>query len=188
MTATILFTIWERLDAAATSRSPFNFLQLATTGADGAPQVRTIVLRGCDVERGTLSFVTDMRSPKIQEIQGEPRIALVGFDPAATVQLRLSGKAAIVGDETERRAMWEALRERTLFLFDAPHAPGTILADGGQPLDVVEPSAAGNAYDRFALVTVTLTRLEWLELSSPEHVRYAFERQGTSWRGTRLSP
>ncbi|MCR6497471.1 pyridoxamine 5'-phosphate oxidase family protein [Shinella sp. CPCC 101442] len=188
MTATILATIWERLDAAATSRSPFNFLQLATTGADGAPQLRTIVLRGCNVERGTLSFVTDMRSPKIREIQDEPRVALVGFDPTASVQLRLSGKAAIVSDEAERRAMWEALRERTLILFDAPHAPGTVLGDGNQPLEAVEPSATGSAYDRFALVTVTLTRLEWLDLSPPDHIRYAFERQGADWRGTRLAP
>lgn len=187
VTATILANIWERLDAAATRRSPFNFLQLATAGADGAPQLRTIVLRRWNGERGTLSFVTDMRSAKIREIRDEPRVALVGFDPAASVQLRLSGEAVIVADETERRAMWEALRERTLILFDAPHAPGTVLDESGRPLQAIEP-AAGSAYDRFALVTVTLTRLEWLDLSPPDHIRCAFERQGTDWQGMWLTP
>ncbi len=187
MTATLLAKIWDQLGAAATSRSPFNFLQLATAGLDGAPQLRTIVLRRCDTIGGTLSFVTDMRSPKIREIRNDPRIALVGFDPVASVQLRLSGEAAISDDEAERLEMWQSLRERTLILFDAPHTPGTILDDNGQPLQAGEPSDE-EPYARFALVTVTLNRLEWLDLSSEHHVRCAFDREGANWAGTWLAP
>lgn len=187
MTATLLAKIWDQLGAAATSRSPFNFLQLATAGLDGAPQLRTIVLRRCDATNGTLSFVTDMRSPKIRELRNDPRVALVGFDPAATVQLRLSGVAAISDDETARLEMWQSLRERTLILFDAPHAPGTVLDDNGQPLQAGEPSDE-EPYARFALVTVTLNRLEWLDLSSKNHVRCAFDRDGSTWHGAWLAP
>lgn len=187
MTATLLAKIWDQLGAAATSRSPFNFLQLATAGLDGAPQLRTIVLRRCDATNGTLSFITDMRSPKIREIRNDPRVSLVGFDPAASVQLRLSGVAAISDDEAEKLEMWQSLRERTLILFDAPHAPGTVLDDSGQPLQAGEPSNE-EPYARFALITVTLNRLEWLDLSSANHVRCAFERQGTTWHGAWLAP
>lgn len=187
MTETLLAKIWDQLGAAATSRSPFNFLQLATAGLDGAPQLRTIVLRRCDASQGTLSFVTDMRSPKIQEIRNDPRVALVGFDPAASVQLRLSGDATISDDEAERLEMWQSLRERTLILFDAPHAPGTILDDNGQPLQAGEPSNE-EPYKRFALVTVRLNRLEWLDLSSEHHIRCAFDRDGATWRGAWLAP
>lgn len=187
MTVTLLAKIWDQLGAAATSRSPFNFLQLATAGLDGAPQLRTIVLRRCDATNGTLSFVTDMRSPKIRELRNDPRVALVGFDPAASVQLRLSGVAAISDDEAKRLEMWQSLRERTLILFDAPHAPGTALDVNGQPLKAGEPLDE-EPYARFALVTVTLNRLEWLDLSSEHHVRCAFDRDGAIWRGARLAP
>ncbi len=187
MTATLLAKIWDQLGAAAISRSPFNFFQLATVGLDGAPQLRTIVLRRCDATKGTLSFVTDMRSPKIREIRNDPRIALVGFDPAASVQLRLSGVAAITDDEAERLEMWQSLRERTLILFDAPHAPGTVLDGKGQTLQAGEPSN-DEPYQRFALVTVTLSRLEWLDLSSANHVRCAFDRDGANWHGAWLAP
>lgn len=187
MTETLLAKIWGQLGAAATSRSPFNFLQLATAGLDGAPQLRTIVLRRCDTTKVTLSFVTDMRSPKIRELRNDPRVSLVGFDPAASVQLRLSGVAAINDDETARLEMWQSLRERTLILFDAPHAPGTVLDDNGQPLQTGEPSDEA-PYARFALVTVTLNRLEWLDLSSEPHVRCSFDRDGAIWRGAWLAP
>lgn len=187
MTATLLAKIWEQLAAAATSRSPFNFLQLATAGLDGAPQLRTIVLRRCDATDGTLFFVTDKRSPKIREIRNDPRVALVGFDPTASVQLRLSGEAAISDNEAERLEMWQSLRERTLILFDAPHAPGTLLDDKGQPLQASELSDE-EPYAHFALVTVTLNRLEWLDLSSTNHVRCAFDRDGANWAGTWLAP
>lgn len=187
MTETLLAKIWDQLGAAATSRSPFNFLQLATAGLDGAPQLRTIVLRRCDASQGTLSFVTDMRSPKIQEIRNDPRVALVGFDPAASVQLRLSGDATISDDETERLEMWQSLREKTLILFNAPHAPGTVLDDNRQPLQAGEPLNEEPS-KRFALVTVRLNRLEWLDLSSEHHIRCTFDRDGATWRGAWLAP
>lgn len=187
MTAPLPAKIWDQLGAAATSRSPFNFLQLATVGLDSAPQLRTIVLRRCDAIGGTLSFVTDKRSPKIREIRNDPRVALVGFDPTGSVQLRLSGEAEISDDEAERLEVWQSLRERTLILFDAPHAPGTILDDNGQPLQAGEPLNE-EPYKRFALVTVRLNQLEWLDLSAEHHVRCAFDRDGATWRGARLAP
>lgn len=189
MTTTLLQHAWSQLEAAARSRSPFNFLQLATIGLDGAPELRTVVLRRCDVRAGTLSFVTDLRSPKVAEIRRDPRVSLVGFDGAGSTQLRLSGTAAIVEDEAEKRSVWEALRNRTLVLFDAPLAPGTGLDEHGAALGGnATADASADPYDRFALVAVTLARIEWLDLSAEPHRRHAFVRLSEGWHGTRLAP
>lgn len=186
MTATI-DKVWGLLNAAATSKSPFNFLQLATIGMDGSPQLRTIVLRGCDPVKCTVAFVTDIRSPKVKEIRRDPRVSLIGLDVAAMTQLRLSGSAMIVVDEAERQKMWTSLRNRTLVLFDAPLAPGTpIDDDGGVPAAAEAPST--EAYERFALVSVAAERLDWLDLSSEPHQRFAFSSRGGAWERTRLSP
>lgn len=179
--------VWDLLSAAATSRSPFNFLQLATIGMDGSPQLRTIVLRACERDKATVSFVTDIRSPKVMEILGDPRVCLLGLDVTAMVQLRLSGIATIVRDEAERQTMWNSLRNRTLVLFDAPLAPGTPIDEDGR-LPAVEETPSTEAYARFALVSVAVERLDWLDLSSEPHQRYAFSNHGGAWEKTRLSP
>lgn len=189
MTATMLATIWQRLEEAATSRSAFNFLQLATIGLDGAPQVRTIVLRRCNPQEATLSFETDLRSPKVQEIRNDPRVTLVGFDPTASVQLRLSGEAAVVADDRMRRMVWQSLRNRTLVLFDTPYAPGTIIAEDGRDAAIQDtPSMSTSAFDRFALVSIVWSRLELLDLSPTSHIRHAFEQRGDRWVEYHLTP
>lgn len=179
--------IWQALEQAAAAKSPFNFLQLATVGLNGSPQLRTVVLRRCDRTRGELTFVTDVRSPKIRDIEHEPRVSLVGFDSAAMVQMRLSGAAVVVSSDIERRAIWNSLRGRTLVLFEAPLPPGTAVNDEGRPLAEIL-TGPDEPFDRFALVTVTLSRLEWLDLSSVHHVRCVLNRSGESWIATRLSP
>ncbi|WP_250469818.1 hypothetical protein [Caballeronia sp. GAFFF2] len=49
--------------------SPFTLLQLATTGLDSKPKVRTIISRRANGEREQLSFYTDVRSEKVVEIE-----------------------------------------------------------------------------------------------------------------------
>lgn len=184
-----LATVFARLEQAPADRSPLNFLQLATLGVDGAPQVRTIVMRGCSRGAGTVSFVTDIRSPKIAEIGKEPRVSLVGYDMATMVQIRMTGRAEIVADEGERRRMWTALKGRTLLLFDAPLSPGTPIDSAGKPLS---PAAGDHAptepFERLALVSVSLSSLEWLDLSAEPHRRILYRRRGGEWTGSLISP
>jgi pyridoxine/pyridoxamine 5'-phosphate oxidase len=88
--------VWAALmTGARPSRTPFTVLQLATSGIDGAPKVRSVILRGADAERGAVSFFTDVRSTKIEEIRHQPRVSLLGYDADAGFQIRLEGKATI---------------------------------------------------------------------------------------------
>ncbi|MBL0373963.1 pyridoxamine 5'-phosphate oxidase family protein [Rhizobium sp. KVB221] len=189
MTSNIFQAIVQRLIEASTSRSAFNFLQLATIGLDGSPNLRTIVLRRFDPAAGALSFVTDIRSPKIEQLRRDPRVSLVGFDPSALIQLRVAGQATVVSDDGIRRNVWHSLRGKTLILFDAPLAPGTMINDSDAPShDKDEDDAPAEPFDRFALVTVTLSHMEWLDLSLPQNERFAFQRRGDDWVGNRLAP
>lgn len=181
--------LWNRLEGATTGRSPFNFLQLATVGLNGAPELRTIVLRRVDRTAGSLTFVTDLRSPKVAEIRAEPRVSLVGYNAADNTQLRLSGTARIVTGEPERRAMWQALRGRTLVLFEAVLAPGTVLDTlDAPPDDGPFQASADEAYARFARVDVDLHRFEWLDLAASPHLRCRYVRQADDWSASRLAP
>ena len=93
MSDALLGTICRSLAAAVKQRSPFTLMQLATVGEDGAPKLRTIVLRRFDEETGSLSFIADLRSPKVREIKANPLVSLAAFDGGNAVQLRIDGRA-----------------------------------------------------------------------------------------------
>ncbi|MDZ7737122.1 MAG: pyridoxamine 5'-phosphate oxidase family protein [Gammaproteobacteria bacterium] len=73
-------------------RHGFRVIQLATTAADGAPGVRSVVLRAVAAATGQLQFHTDSRSHKVTEIAAQPRVALHADDARRKLQLRLLGK------------------------------------------------------------------------------------------------
>jgi pyridoxamine 5'-phosphate oxidase len=66
-------------------------MQLATVDANGAPDVRTVLLSGWD-EEGFLLH-TDSRSRKVEQLATEPRVALVLVHPSGTRQLVVRGTA-----------------------------------------------------------------------------------------------
>ncbi len=76
--------VWAALTAGARpGRTPFTVLPFATSGLDGAPKARSVILRSADAEQGAVSFFTDLRSAKVEEIRHEPRVSLIGYDADA---------------------------------------------------------------------------------------------------------
>ncbi len=91
--------VWAALvTAARPSHTPLTVLQLATSGLDGAPKVRSVILRGADAERGAVSFFTDVRSAKIEEMRHQPRVSLVGYERGR----RISNPSRGQGDHRRR--------------------------------------------------------------------------------------
>jgi pyridoxamine 5'-phosphate oxidase len=77
-----------------------NAMQVATTGADGHPAVRTVLLKGLD-ERGVV-FYTNYESAKAREIEANPYAAAVLVWPVHERQVRVSGRVQRVSRaETE---------------------------------------------------------------------------------------
>jgi pyridoxamine 5'-phosphate oxidase len=172
------------MTAARPSRTPFTVLQLATSGIDGAPKVRTVILRGAEAERGAVSFFTDIRSTKIEEIHHQPRVSLLGYDADAGLQIRLEGKATIDTDGPEKAAAWASCRSHTRGLFQHPLPSGTPIAVPAEapPADDVDGER------HFAVIVVSIIRIDWLDSSRPLHLRAVFQRDGCNWRGGWVAP
>ncbi|EKS9797332.1 MULTISPECIES: pyridoxamine 5'-phosphate oxidase family protein [Burkholderia] len=183
--------LWSCLESGVSAqRSPFTMLQAATLGIDGAPKVRTIVLRQVSRADRMLSFHTDARSEKVAELRRDPRIALVASDLDALVQIRVEGAASICDDEAQRRAIWQASRPHTLLLYRAPLPPGTPVAS---PEDAHVPASQDAAstddgYDNFCLLHVTVTRIDWLELARAGHRRAVFDLHESGYEGRWVAP
>jgi pyridoxine/pyridoxamine 5'-phosphate oxidase len=178
---------WKALEAGATSGNPFNFLQLATVNERGEPEARTIVLRQANRNEAALYFVTDSRSPKMADIAHNHTVALVGYDPASRVQIRLTGIAGTVGDHAKLANQWNLLSERTRDSFNSPVASGARMQSDGTVLPDVQ-KASMSPFERCCLMRVELATLERLDISQTVHLRFCFVRSDRGWLGTRRAP
>ena len=119
------------LAAAIKDRAaPFRTVALATVAAEGAPDVRTVVLRSFDAGARRLSVHTDARSTKVAQIQAHPAVALLAWDPMRRLQLRLRGQASLRAGDAMTRDAWEGLPGATrhlyrLRMFFVAHDPTT---------------------------------------------------------------
>ncbi|WP_432239983.1 pyridoxamine 5'-phosphate oxidase family protein [Herbaspirillum robiniae] len=180
--------VWKRLaEGAGPGLSPFTMWQLATAGLDGAPQVRTVVLRGAERATGRLVLHTDLRSAKVAELRREPRLAMVVSDLPNYRQIRIEGRATIHAGDEVAQAAWAANRPHTLILYQTPYAPGTLVAS---PELAQPPAAVSGAagFANFAVIRVALERIEYLDISPGAHRRAVFYRGASSWSGGWVAP
>lgn len=81
---------FEEAKASATIRN-HDAMAVATVDANGAPQVRMVLCRRFDAERGSFSFYTNRESPKAAELAHTPRASAVFYWDPLSRQVRISG-------------------------------------------------------------------------------------------------
>ncbi|MCR1161595.1 pyridoxamine 5'-phosphate oxidase family protein [Paenarthrobacter sp. UW852] len=172
------------LVAATKGRTPFTLGFLGTTGADGGPRVRAVIVREVDRAAGRLMVATNSLSRKVAEIDHQPRVALTFYDDDRGVQLRIRGDAAVVDDEKERRRAWERFSPSSRHLYASRLVPRTPLPD--RPAD--GPDDDETAMERFAWIRIDMTDLDWLDLSGDPHIRWQFTRDDGAWHGLEVVP
>ena len=191
----ILTDIWTRWGrGAADRRSALHTPVIGSVSSNGAVDQRVMVLRKADRAAGTLRFHTDIRSTKVSQIEAQSIVSLLGYDPGARVQLRAKGSAAIIPTGALADAAWAATSTSGRRSYLTTLAPGSVstIATAGLPdaYDQAVPTLAESEAGRanFAVLVVTLDRLEWLHLASTGHRRAAFTRSHRSWDGLWLIP
>lgn len=192
--AAILDDIWKRLGrGAADRRSAFHTPAVGSTDAQGSVQQRVMVLRKVDRATATLRFHTDVRSAKVSQM-ADARVAVLGYDAGAKVQIRAEGTAALLTEGPDVEAAWAATTPSGRRSYLTILAPGTVsdVPSSGLPdaiavrMPTLDETLPGRA--NFGLLVVTLDRLEWLHLAHEGHRRAAFRCEGDDWRGAWLIP
>jgi pyridoxamine 5'-phosphate oxidase len=189
--AVIAADVWARLAAAAASgRLPWHTPVVGTADGD----LRVMVLRHVDAGAGTLRFHTDVRSPKVAAVGADARVSLLFYDAAAKLQLRCTGHATIATTDALADAAWAASTPSSRRCYLAQAAPGARVdaPTSGLPAQVegrvptLAESEAGRS--NFAVLAVTLARIDWLSLAHDGHRRALFERHGDQWTMDWLVP
>lgn len=164
--------LWAMLTRAAKDRkSPLRWPVLATAVRDGAPRARIVVLRDCSPTDRLLTIFTDGRSAKVDQIDENPRVSLLFFEPQAMEQIRVAGTSVVLRNGSRRDALLASVPNDRRGDYSAPQAPGTPL-----------PSAEKGGHDRtdgthFSVVDVEVTAMDWLSLKGM-HRRAVLDLRG----------
>lgn len=150
-------------------------------GHDDWPAVRTVVLRYVDPDAAVLGFNTDVRSPKVAQLEEDPRCTWLFYDPSSKTQLRVRATAQVLrsGDVVDDAWRRTGLHSRRCYL--AHHPPSGPMRSPGVnlPPDLLDqpPTQQRSEEGRpnFGLVRTEIVSLDWLWLSAKGHRRARFE-------------
>jgi general stress protein 26 len=167
--------VWQELQCATQDREhEWRTPVLATAGADGSVQARTVVLRRADGEAQALTFHTDSRSPKVAQLRAAPLASLVFWSRRLSWQLRVQAAFSVQVSGPQVDAAWRAVSTSATAAADylGAGAPGARLFDG---------SAAPTDRHHLAILTARVQSMDWLELSAEGHRRGRLSASGVDW-------
>lgn len=177
----ILKKIWKHFDLGTLEREhPFHTPVFGTLCRDGEPQLRVVVLRRFwrKNPRG-LAFHAHVGSPKIAEIENNPKVSWLFYHPQERFQVRVKGTASVHRDGDLHEEQWLATEffSRRCYVGEAPSQISE-KPTSGLPEDLTdrapteEESEVGKA--NFVVIFSTIDSVDCLELSVKGHRRSLF--------------
>ncbi|WP_050929529.1 pyridoxamine 5'-phosphate oxidase family protein [Aestuariivita boseongensis] len=158
--------------------SPARQLSFATVAPDGAPQVRTVVLRAADRAGAVVEVHTDAASAKIAALDADPRAQLMIWDEGLRLQIRLSARVEVLGGAAVA-GHWERVPEASRASYGKSPAPGLPIA-GPHDYTLLHDRAA------FRVLRCHVQAMDLVELQ--EIHRRAVYLAGDGWSGQWLVP
>jgi pyridoxamine 5'-phosphate oxidase len=166
-------------------------MTLATVGGDGRPSARVVSLKRLEPEG--LVFTTALWTRKAAELRANPQVAIVFHWPTLGRQARVEGRAEVAERELAEELFAE--RPRAHQLQAIVSRQGDVIKDLGALRARLDQLKAEMAEDPipcpadWGAVRVTPQFVElWSEGDARLHERRLFERDGSDWAVTLLSP
>jgi pyridoxamine 5'-phosphate oxidase len=166
-------------------------MMLATVGDDGQPSLRVVLLKSVD-ERGFV-FYTNYESRKGRELLAHPQAALSFHWQPLERQVRIEGDAEPVAPEEADAYFATRARLSQIGAWASRQSrPLASDAELDERVGEMEARFAGGAVPRpphWSGFRIVPRRIEfWRNRAFRLHERLVYERDGESWRVTRLYP
>lgn len=171
----VLVAAFEVLQAGVSDRrAAFHTPLFASSGLDGRPLARIVVLRGFDPEQRCLRFHTDFRSGKVAQITRDARVAFTFYDPAMKLQIRCEGVASCHHKDAIAENAWAGSQMMSKICYGTSPASGAVIAEADAFTLPAEPADIQAGQENFCAVLTTIESLEWLWLGHGGHRRARF--------------
>ena len=159
-------------------RAPARHVVLATLGADGWPEARTVVLRGAMPEEARLEVHTDLHSTKVASLAHLPRATVQVWHPGDRLQIRARVDVTVLSGAAVAET-WARVPDPSRQSYGVTPPPGT-------PIDDALAYRKVPDHGSFAVLRCDIRSLDALHLGEV-HRRAAFDR-ADGWAGRWLSP
>lgn len=174
--------IWLELGRGVVERShAFHTPVLATTGPDGRPEARMVVLRRVRKSTLQLQCHADARSPKVASLRHRPEVCWLFYLPEKKWQLRIRAAAEVLqaGDSFEEAWAGTSPGSRRCYLsscapgaeIEAPHTALPPAFRNCRPTK--EDSEDGRK--NFAVIQTSVRSVDFLALDAHGHLRGLFQ-------------
>ena len=169
-TSEIYENIWESLDKGVKDRfSDYHTFSLATSSKNIA-EIRTVVLRGYDRQNQSIIFHTNNLTNKINEIKNNPSVGALFYDRKGKIQIRCNGDAVINNMDQYCKERWNKMSAQSQECYYQNISPGQNI----ESPEIVKNKLENKLSENFTVITINISKIDWLYLSSKGHTRVKF--------------
>jgi pyridoxamine 5'-phosphate oxidase len=173
--------VWTELTRATRDRHhAWRTPVLATTGDDGLPDARTVVLRETDADAAQLRFFTDGRSAKVSQLADRPDAVLVFWSKRLNWQLRVRVSVTLHTEGPRVETVWARVSQSAAAGdYLSPSAPGTTRPETS--LSAQPHESGSQARHHLVIASAAVHEIDWLELARGGHRRARLRADDWEW-------
>ena len=147
-----------------------------STLRDNIPQSRTVVLRSFDKSVGTITFHSDIRSKKINDIKSNKNISALFYSKPRKTQIRVNGSALIEYENDNTKSTWDMMKPESKICYMGFYPPSKKMKLFDPNLPNISPYEIDDfhnslGYKNFCRIKITFNNLEILKLNYKGHKR-----------------
>lgn len=150
-----------------------------STIRDQFPISRTVILRDVIDEINPV-FFTDSRSTKLDDILKNPNASVLFYNSKNLKQIRLEGQIKMITDHK----LVEKYRQKALSISKKDYSTSS------QPGSIIKNPDEVNYVDNdfFQGIYLEVSKIEFLKLKRPHHLRCLFKKEDENWTHVFLTP
>lgn len=185
-----LFQDWWK-DWSALGRPDTTAMTLSTTGQDGVPDARIVLLKGAEAER--FVFFTNYNSKKGQDIAANPTVHLLFFWPEQERQIRVVGKATKLSYKENQAYFKERPVGSQIGAISSPQSSvilgREVLEDAVIANTELYGETGPDCPDHWGGYAIVPSQIEfWQGRASRLHDRLRYVKHDSDWNVERLAP
>ena len=162
------------LHAAVKDAAHDYHLFTVATSSNNIPEIRTVVLRDVNLDNYEISFHTDSRSPKYNQLVKNSLVSALFYSVNKRTQIRIKGKAEASNDKKLLTSLWNKLSKNSKECYQGGIPPSGTIPDAKILNSIIDDPNTNNnnqGFENFSRIAIDVSSFEILRLHHLGHKR-----------------